>query len=630
MAGTSDASDGDIVEVGSLEKVPLSRIRNFSIIAHVDHGKSTLSDRLLQMTNTIKAGSRAQYMDKLQVEQERGITVKAQTATLFYKGHILNLIDTPGHVDFSYEVSRSLAACEGVLLIIDASQGVEAQTLANFLLASKHDLKVVPVVNKIDLPNADIDRVASQVKKLTGVERDQLLLVSGKTGAGVLEPIAGEQQSLLDAIIERIPAPAGSAELRSEPLQALLFDTWYDTFRGVVMLARIWQGKMKRGDVITMKSTGKKYEIQELGIMHPELVPVSSLHAGQVGCIIANVKTPIEARVGDTIVLDVDTPALLGFDPPASMVFAGIYPMDTSEFDLLDKAMGKLTLNDASVSCIKESSNALGLGFRCGFLGLLHMDVFRQRLEQEFNADIIITSPTVPFKARLITDPDNEILVSNPSLFPDPTEVISFSEPVILATIITPGEYLGPIMDLCKTKRGEQVELEYLEHDQVLTRYILPLGEVVIDFYDRLKSVTKGYASLEYVSDGYQDANVVKLTFNLNGSAVDALTTIVHKTSAEKVGRQIVMRLKDVLSRQQFDVAIQANIGAKVVARETIKAVRKNVLVKSGKMVGGGDVSRKKKLLEKQKEGKKRMKRVGNVELSQEAFLSVIGGTGGK
>ena len=455
----------------ALDAVPLARIRNFSIIAHVDHGKSTLSDRLLQMTNTIKASARAQYMDKLQVEQERGITVKAQTATLFYKGHLLNLIDTPGHVDFSYEVSRSLAACEGVLLIVDASQGVEAQTLANFLLASKQNLAILPVVNKIDLPNADIARVADQCSQLLGgVQRNQLILVSGKTGAGVSEPIAGEEISLLDAIIERIPAPSpgptGSADLRCLPSQALIFDTWFDPFRGVVSLVRLKKGTLRKGDFFYMKSTGKRYEVQDLGIMHPEFVSVPALHAGQVGCILANVKTPIEARVGDTIVVEPVTEALPGFDPPKSMVFAGVYPMDASEFDALDKAMSKLTLNDASVSCVKESSNALGLGFRCGFLGLLHMDVFRQRLEQEFAADVIITSPTVPFKARLIADPENEILVSNPSLFPEPDQVISFSEPVILATIITPGEYLGSIMDLCVSKRGEQVELDYLDHNQ--------------------------------------------------------------------------------------------------------------------------------------------------------------------
>ncbi|EKX46254.1 hypothetical protein GUITHDRAFT_157755 [Guillardia theta CCMP2712] len=614
MLGWPMSGAGD---VNYLRGVPQENIRNFSIIAHIDHGKSTLSDRLLQLTNTKLSEQRDQYMDKLQVERERGITVKAQSASLFYqqdgKDYLLNLIDTPGHVDFSYEVSRSLAACEGVILLIDASQGIEAQTLANHALATKNGLKIIPCMNKIDLPHADPDRVAAQVHAALGYAKEEILQVSGKTGVGVEE--------LLRAVIERIPPPTGSLQ---NGLRALVFDTWYETFKGVVSLIRVMEGQIAHGEKFLMKSTDKTYEVHELGIMHPEATPVTRLQAGQVGYILCNMKSPAEARVGDTVCSDASVEALKGFQPPVPMVFAGIYPIDASDFDALNKAISKLLLNDTSVSIFKESSNALGLGFRCGFLGLLHMDVFRQRLEQEHNADIIITNPTVPFRVRLKKNPKEFVTISNPSDFPDQSQVIEFEEPVVKASLLMPTEHLGGVMELCTSRRARDLDMVYLDSGQVLLKCILPLGEIVIDFYDKIKGISAGYASLEYEPAGFQQAQISKVTFHLNGKPVDALTTIVHHTNAEQVGRRVTEKLKEVLDRQQFEVAVQAMVGGRVIARETIKAVRKNVLSRSGKTVGGGDVTRKKKLLEKQKEGKKKMKRIGDVELSQDAFLTVI------
>lgn len=589
------------------------QIRNFSIIAHIDHGKSTLADRLLEITGTISSRQKnEQVLDKLQVERERGITVKAQTASILYeykgKIYLLNLIDTPGHVDFSYEVSRSLYACQGALLLVDAAQGVQAQTMANFYLAFEQNLDIIPLINKIDMANADPERIAGEMNKAFDIDRDDVLLISGKTGIGL--------DQLFPAIIERIRPPKGN---ESGPFKGLLFDSWYDEYRGVICLVEVIDGCLRKGDRIESGNTGETYEVLDIGLMHPEPMIMNALYTGQVGYLIAGMKTVREARVGDTL-FHVGKPVELlpGFKPAKSMVFAGIYPVEASEFDQVRDAIEKLTLNDPSVHVEKESSVALGLGFRCGFLGLLHMDVFKQRLEQEYDVAIIATSPTVLYRVKLTNG--EEMVIENPSKFPEEVKIDSVLEPMINATIITPKDYLGSILKLCQDRRGEQKEMTYLDENRLILRYKLPLNEVVTDFYDKLKSLSAGYASFDYEEAGYEEADLVKMNVLLNGKPVDALSVIVHRDKAFYVGRQLTQKLKEVIHRQMFEVAIQAAIGAKVIARETVSALRKNVIAKCY----GGDITRKRKLLEKQKEGKKKMKQVGNVELPQEAFLTVL------
>ncbi|MFH1643555.1 MAG: translation elongation factor 4 [bacterium] len=596
-----------------LKNFPKNRIRNFSIIAHIDHGKSTLADRLLEITGTISGRSKKeQFLDKLQVERERGITVKAQTVSLFYeyKGelYLLNLIDTPGHVDFSYEVSRSLYACQGVILLVDAAQGVQAQTMANFYLAFDQDLKIIPVLNKIDMINADPERVCKELSHAFDIDKSEVLSVSAKTGKNI--------DNLLSAIIERIGSPKGNED---KPLKALLFDSWYDDYRGVICLIEIVDGDLKKGDVIESGYSGKNYEILDIGIMYPEPTPTGSLYTGQVGFVITGMKTVKEARIGDTFFHKSKKVELLpGFKPAKSVVFAGIYPVDTADYEDLRDAIEKLTLNDASVHVEKESSTALGLGFRCGFLGLLHMDVFRQRLEQEYGLSIIATSPTVLYK--VIMSGDKKMDVENPSLFPEGVKIEEVLEPYINATIIVPKEYLGGILKLCQDKRGEQKDLSYLDEDRIILKYSLPLTEVVIDFYDKLKSLSAGYASFDYEVSDYKASDLVKMNILLNGNPVDALAVVVHRDNAFFIGKQIVDKLKAVIHKQMFEIAIQAAIGSKIIARQTIGALRKNVTAKCY----GGDITRKRKLLEKQKAGKKKMKQVGKVELPQEAFLTVL------
>lgn len=589
------------------------QIRNFSIVAHIDHGKSTLADRLLETTGTISTRLKAeQFLDKLQVERERGITVKAQTASLFYeyKGtvYLLNLIDTPGHVDFSYEVSRSLYACQGALLLVDAAQGVQAQTMANFYLAFEQDLDIIPVVNKIDMANADPERVIKEMEKVFDTKSEEVIKISAKTGLGI--------DLLLPAIIEKIKPPVGDA---SKPLKALLFDSWFDEYRGVICLIEIIDGSLKKGDMIECAHTGQDYEVLDIGLMYPDLRPTSALYTGQVGYLIAGMKTVKEARVGDTIFHQGKAvPALPGFKPAKSMVFAGIYPVDNSDYEHVRDAIEKLTLNDPSVHVEKENSIALGLGFRCGFLGLLHMDVFKQRLEQEYNASIITTSPTVLYRVKL-TD-GTEMVIENPSKFPEVVRIDEVFEPMVNATIITPREYLGNMIKLCEDRRGVQLEMTFLDEGRLILRYRLPLNEIITDFYDKLKSQSAGYASFDYELAGYHASDLVKMDILLNGKAVDALSVIVHKDKAFNIGRQLVQKLREVIHRQMFEVAIQAAIGAKIIARESVSAMRKNVIAKCY----GGDISRKRKLLEKQKEGKKKMKQVGSVELPQEAFLTIL------
>lgn len=589
------------------------RIRNFSIIAHIDHGKSTLADRLLEITGTISTRSKnEQFLDKLQVEKERGITVKAQTASLFYKHngvmYLLNLIDTPGHVDFNYEVSRSLYACQGALLLVDAAQGIQAQTMANFYLAFEQDLTIIPVINKIDMANADPERVTREMERALDIDRDDILKISAKTGIGL--------DVLLPAIVERIKHPVGSSNGK---LKALLFDSWFDEYRGVICLIEIIDGTLKKGDYITSAHTGQSYEVHDLGLMYPEPQSMAALYTGQVGFLVSGMKTVKEARVGDTLYHEnKPVPALPGFKPAKSMVFAGVYPVETTDFDLLRDAIEKLTLNDPSVHVEKESSAALGFGFRCGFLGLLHMDVFKQRLEQEYNMQIIATSPSVLYKVTMTNG--QELDIENPSDYPEANLIEEVREPIINATIILPKEYLGGILALCQERRGIQNDLTYLDEDRLVLKYKLPLNEIVTDFYDRLKSLSAGYASFDYELAGYEASNMVKMNILLNGKPVDALSLIVHQDKAQQVGRQLTQKLREVIHRQMFEIAIQAAIGAKIIARESISALRKNVTAKCY----GGDISRKRKLLEKQKEGKKKMKQVGNVELPQEAFLTIL------
>lgn len=590
------------------------KIRNFSVIAHIDHGKSTLCDRLLEITGTLSTRNKnEQFLDKLQVEKERGITVKAQSASMFYeyKGetYLLNLIDTPGHVDFNYEVSRSLYACQGALLLVDASQGVQAQTMANFYLAFDQDLTIIPVINKIDMANAEPERVEEELKTLFDFEKSEAIRASAKAGIGMHE--------ILSSIIERIPAPKSDTQ---ELLKALLFDSWYDEYKGVICLIAIKNGSIKKGDYITLAQADKSYEVLEIGLMYPDQQPTNALYAGQVGYLITGMKTVREARVGDTLYhTKKAVEPFPGFKPSKPMVFAGIYPVDASEFELLQDAIEKLTLNDASLKVEKKSSTALGLGFRCGFLGLLHMDVFRQRLEQEYNINVIATAPSVLFKV-VLKHTEETISIESPSDFPDVQKIDHILEPVIDATILVPKEYLGAILTLCEEKRGIQKDLTYLNEQRIILRYRLPLNEIATDFYDQLKSLSSGYASLDYEEAGYQVADLVKMDILLNGKAVDALSSIVHAQSAQRTGRELVERLRSVIPRQMYEVAIQAAIGAKVIARESISALRKNVIAKCY----GGDITRKRKLLEKQKEGKKKMKQVGNVEVPQEAFLMIL------
>ncbi len=596
-----------------LKQFKPANIRNFSIIAHIDHGKSTLADRLLEVTGTLSTRHKnVQFLDKLQVEKERGITVKAQTASMIYEyngeEYLLNLIDTPGHVDFSYEVSRSLYACQGALLVVDAAQGVQAQTMANFYLAFDQDLTIVPVLNKIDLPNADVKRVGAEMHKLFDFKTDEIIEASAKAGIGIDE--------ILQAIVKRIPAPDSQ---RDEPLKALLFDSWFDVYKGVICLVALKNGELKKGDTITLAQSERSYEILELGLMYPNETPFESLYAGQVGYVICGMKTVHEARVGDTIYHSKKrvTP-FPGFKPAKPMVFAGIFPVDNEEFEDLQIAIDKLTLNDASVKVEKKSSAALGLGFRCGFLGLLHMDVFKQRLEQEYGLTVIATAPSVLYKVKLTSG--ETINVESPSEFPPPQKIETIYEPIIDATIIMPSRFLGPIIKLCQDKRGIQNDLEYITEDRIILKYRLPLNEVATDFYDQLKSLTSGYASLDYEEAGYQEADLVKMDILLNGKPVDAFSVIVHRDNAYQIGRDLCNKLRKVIPRQLFEIAIQAAIGAKIIARESISAMRKQVTAKCY----GGDITRKRKLLEKQKEGKKKMKQVGSVEVPHEAFLTIL------
>lgn len=597
-----------------LQKFSPNKLRNFSIIAHIDHGKSTLSDRLLEITGTLSTRQKnEQFLDKLQVEKERGITVKAQSASMFYdyKGetYLLNLIDTPGHVDFSYEVSRSLYACQGALLLVDAAQGVQAQTMANFYLAFDADLAIIPIMNKIDMANADPERISKEMKHLFDFQEEEIIKASAKAGIGMTE--------ILDAIIERIPAPKGN---QHASLKCLLFDSWFDIYKGVVCLIAVKDGIIKKGDMISLAQQNGTYEVLEIGLMHPNETPMQALYAGQVGYLVAGMKTVQEARVGDTIYhAKHPIEPFPGFKPAKPMVFAGIFPVDNDDFEILRDSIEKLTLNDASVKVEKKNSVALGLGFRCGFLGLLHMDVFKQRLEQEYGLSVIITAPSVLFKVEM--EHTNQVVdIESPSDFPDPQQIKRILEPVILATILMPAEYLGAIIKLCQDKRGEQKHLEYLNEDRIILKYTLPLNEVATDFYDQLKSLTSGYASLDYEEAGYQESKLVKMDILLNGKPVDALSTIVHLDNSYNVGRELCEKLRKVIPRQLFEISIQAAIGAKIIARESISALRKNVTAKCY----GGDISRKRKLLEKQKEGKKKMKQVGNVEVPQEAFLSIL------
>ena len=589
-------------------------IRNFSIIAHIDHGKSTLADRILEVTNAVsKREIKEQMLDNMDIERERGITIKLNTVRLSYnyKGqeYMLNLIDTPGHVDFSYEVSRSLAASDGAILIVDATQGVEAQTIANMYLALDNDLTIIPVINKIDLPSADVKKTIKELIDTFGFSENEILLTSAKTGEGVKE--------LVEAIIERINPPKGDF---SKPLKSLIFDSLYDSYRGVLVLTRVFDGELKVADKIEFMQTGSLYEVTELFVYTPTLKKVSSLKTGEVGYMAASIKNISDIHVGDTITL-VNNPcslALPGYKPMQQVVFTGLYPTETNKYNDLRDALEKLKLNDASLTFEPETSEALGFGFRCGFLGLLHMDVVEERLEREFNLNLIATSPSVIYEV-LLTD-GSVVKIDSPQKLPDVTKIKTISEPYILTNIFTPSEYIGPLMELCQNKRGNYKKLEYLTPERAILHYELPLSEIVYDFFDKLKSISKGYASFDYELIGYKPSNLVKMDILVNGISVDALSTIVHKDFAYNKGKVVVNNLKTIIPRQMFVVPIQAAIGSKVIARADIKAMRKDVLAKCY----GGDVSRKKKLLEKQKEGKKRMKQIGNVEIPQEAFLTVL------
>jgi len=597
----------------TLQQYTPASIRNFSVIAHIDHGKSTLCDRLLEYTGALSTRLKhEQFLDKLQVERERGITVKAQSASMIYtydnNEYLLNLIDTPGHVDFSYEVSRSLYACQGCLLLVDATQGAQAQTVANFYLALEQDLHIIPVINKVDMASAQPDRVAQELQDLFEFEPEEIIYASAKTGQGI--------ETIFQRLVTQLPAPKGDID---KPLKALLFDSWYDEYRGVVSLIAVQDGTINKRDDITLAHLRKDYEVLELGVMLPHQMPVDTLYPGQVGYMISGMKSVQEARVGDTIHhRKSDVEPFPGFKPARPMVFAGVYPVSGEDFELLHKAIEKLTLNDASVSVEKTSSTALGLGFKCGFLGLLHMDVFKQRLEQEYNLSVIATAPSVRYKIDM-TD-ESTIEIESPADFPDQQHIETIYEPVIEATILTPNTYVGQVMQLCEDKRGTHKHMQFLSEDRVMLTYQLPLNEIATEFYDHLKSVTSGYASLDYEDAGYQPADLTKMDILINGRSIDALSTIVHVDHAYRTGRNIVSKLKEVVPKQQFQVMLQAALGAKVIARETLAPLRKDVTAKCY----GGDITRKRKLLEKQKEGKKKMKQLGSVDVPQEAFLAIL------
>lgn len=590
----------------------MDHIRNFCIIAHIDHGKSTLADRLLEYTQTIKI-TEGQMLDDMDLERERGITIKSHAIQMEYisnkEKYILNLIDTPGHVDFSYEVSRSIAACEGALLIVDATQGVQAQTISNLYMAIDHNLEIIPVINKIDMPNAMPEEVEDEIVDLIGCDPEDIIRASGKTGEGVPE--------ILEAIVKRIPAPKGDI---NAPLQALIFDSIFNSFRGIITLCKVENGVIKKGDKVKFVQTGMEYTADEVGVLKMDMVPSKQLSTGEVGYIISGIKNATEVKVGDTVT-HIENPcknAIEGFQEVKPMVFAGVYPIDPNDYENLRASLEKLQLNDASLTFQPESSQALGFGFRCGFLGLLHMEIIQERLDREFNMDVITTVPNVSY---MVYDKQGNVKeVHNPSGLPDQTMIDHIEEPYIKASIITSSEYIGPIMTLCLDKRGELVSQNYVSGNRLELIFMIPLGEIVIDFYDKLKSISKGYASFDYHIDSFRPSKLAKLDILLNGEPVDALSTLTHESNAVVFGRRMCEKLKDLIPRQQFDIAIQAAIGAKIVARETVKQVRKDVTAKCY----GGDISRKRKLLEKQKKGKKRMKQIGNVQVPQKAFLAVL------
>ncbi len=590
----------------------MDHIRNFCIIAHIDHGKSTLADRLLERTKTIQV-TEGQMLDNMDLERERGITIKSHAIQMEYtmegKKYLLNLIDTPGHVDFSYEVSRSIAACEGALLIVDATQGVQAQTISNLYMAIDHDLEIIPVINKIDMPNAMPEEVEDEIVDLLGCEPGEIIRASGKTGEGV--------DDILRAVVDRIPAPTGD---KDAPLQALIFDSVFNSFRGIITLVKIDNGVVRKGDKVKFFNTGQEYDADEVGVLKMDMVPKAQLSAGEVGYIISGIKDAKEVKVGDTVT-HVERPcakAIEGFQEVKPMVFAGVYPIDPNDYENLRASLEKLQLNDASLTFLSESSQALGFGFRCGFLGLLHMEIIQERLDREFNMDVITTVPNVSY---MVYDKQGEVKeVHNPSGLPDATMIDHIEEPFIKASIITSSQFIGPIMKLCLDKRGELVSQNYVSGNRLELVFMIPLGEIVIDFYDKLKSISKGYASFDYHIDSFRPSKLVKLDILLNGEPVDALSTLTHESNAVAFGRRMCEKLKELIPRQQFDIAIQAAIGAKIIARETVKQVRKDVTAKCY----GGDISRKRKLLEKQKKGKKRMKQVGNVQVPQKAFLAVL------
>lgn len=590
----------------------MDHIRNFCIIAHIDHGKSTLADRLLERTKTIQV-TEGQMLDNMDLERERGITIKSHAIQMEYamegKKYLLNLIDTPGHVDFSYEVSRSIAACEGALLIVDATQGVQAQTISNLYMAIDHDLEIIPVINKIDMPNAMPEEVEDEIVDLLGCEPGEIIRASGKTGEGV--------DDILRAVVDRIPAPTGD---KDAPLQALIFDSVFNSFRGIITLVKIDNGVVRKGDKVKFFNTSQEYDADEVGVLKMDMVPKAQLTAGEVGYIISGIKDAKEVKVGDTVT-HVERPcakAIEGFQEVKPMVFAGVYPIDPNDYENLRASLEKLQLNDASLTFLPESSQALGFGFRCGFLGLLHMEIIQERLDREFNMDVITTVPNVSY---MVYDKQGEVKeVHNPSGLPDATMIDHIEEPFIKASIITSSQFIGPIMKLCLDKRGELVSQNYVSGNRLELVFMIPLGEIVIDFYDKLKSISKGYASFDYHIDSFRPSKLVKLDILLNGEPVDALSTLTHESNAVAFGRRMCEKLKELIPRQQFDIAIQAAIGAKIIARETVKQVRKDVTAKCY----GGDISRKRKLLEKQKKGKKRMKQVGNVQVPQKAFLAVL------
>ena len=590
----------------------MNHIRNFCIIAHIDHGKSTLADRLLEYTQTIKITG-GQMLDDMDLERERGITIKSHAIQMEYtldkEKYILNLIDTPGHVDFSYEVSRSIAACEGALLIVDATQGVQAQTISNLYMAIDHNLEIIPVINKIDMPNAMPEEVEDEIVDLIGCDPKDIIRASGKTGEGVPD--------ILEAIIKRIPSPTGDTKA---PLQALIFDSIFNSFRGIITLCKVENGVIKKGDKVKFVQTGMEYAADEVGVLKMDMMPTQQLSTGEVGYIISGVKTATEVKVGDTVthIVNPCEKAIEGFQEVKPMVFAGVYPVDPNDYEGLRSSLEKLQLNDASLTFQPESSQALGFGFRCGFLGLLHMEIIQERLDREFNMDVITTVPNVSY--MVYDKQGNEKEVHNPSGLPDQTMIDHIEEPYIKASIITSSDYIGPIMTLCLDKRGELISQNYVSGNRLELLFMIPLGEIVIDFYDKLKSISKGYASFDYHIDSYRPSKLAKLDILLNGEPVDALSALTHESNAVVFGRRICEKLKDLIPRQQFDIAIQAAIGAKIVARETVKQVRKDVTAKCY----GGDISRKRKLLEKQKKGKKRMKQIGNVQVPQKAFLAVL------